>query len=93
METIQKKDFVACFVNTDKQPLAVIKLPHFSYIEDASGKMLFSQLHKLIYPHPDNPEYATVSVYSWEEVSINHRMHSVAKLAIDAVANIEGMKN
>ena len=78
------------FINTEDNPIKIDRLGLFQchVVDYKSGKLAFSEMCELWYPHPDAPEHAIVSIYRFLSVDILPGTEHLAKQACDAIKGL-----
>lgn len=91
MKTINKPNFVAVFVNTNEPAKKVKNLHTYKIVPDFNAKKRVMGLFELTYPHPDAPEYGTVTVTEWLDVDVSQEAIPAFELAINAMQSLSGL--
>jgi hypothetical protein len=79
---------ITVFINTKEKPIRIIRLGLFR-AESKRNHTSFQEMCELVYPHPQAPRNAVVSVYRFMDV--RHQLGTMAliKQTIDAMSGIK----
>lgn len=81
VEFVETDDILVCFVNSEKYPDEVKRLPHFTYGE-VDGELRFSQLCQYTYIHEEAIKY---KLLTWERIEVPRHKQMLMKLACDSM--------
>lgn len=73
------------FVNTEQNPVKIIRLGYFHVRESLDHKSHVTELCEIFYKHPDAPEYALVSVFNYLSVDVPSALIPAIKQAEQAM--------
>lgn len=91
MSTIIKNGLQVCFVNTEQNPVKIERLGIFNYRKTENNSVVFLELCKVFYPHPEAPEHAVVSLLSFMEVENPERVKESAVFCIEAMKDLQNI--
>ena len=85
VEFVETDDCLVCFVNSDKIPDKVERLPSYSCSE-VDGELRFSQLCRYTYVHEEQIQY---KLLIWEPIEVPKHKRALLKMVCDAMRGFQ----